>query len=109
MRARHFLKCTMINFAEVRRQAKENEEYTNVLKDIGVDVSDASNLPLDEMPIFPCLVDMDTISQVSPLVRPQNKGFLQVDYKDGSTNYIKGRFDVFESIMANIATVHDFE
>lgn len=109
MKERHFLKCIMINFAEVRRQAKEDEEYTRVIKDLGIDVEDASVTPLGTLPLFPCIVDMADISQVSPLTRPENEGFIQVDYKSGQTNYIKGDFDILEEIVAQVGTIHDFE
>lgn len=111
MKERHFLKCTMINFSEIRRQQKEkeNDEYTKVLKDIGIDVEDPSVAPLDSLPLFTCIVDMADISQVSPLTREENKGFIQIDYRSGQTNYIRGRFDVLQSIVEKVGTVHDFE
>ncbi|KKL15427.1 hypothetical protein LCGC14_2505740, partial [marine sediment metagenome] len=60
MKKRHFLKCKFVDFAKENRQDIEDEtdEYSRVLKDIGIKTEKSTRLKLSSMPLYVCIIDI---------------------------------------------------
>lgn len=96
----------MVDFAKENRESNDNEkdDYSRVLREIGIDTEKNERPSLSEMPLYICIVDIDDIHSVSPLVR--SPGFTQIDFKDESTYYGKIQFADLERILREVGIIH---
>jgi len=101
----------MADFTELREdkdRIKESDlSYTKVLKEIGIATEEeVENTPINVLPLFLCLIDMDDIHAISPLTKSGSIGYCQIEFKDGARSYCKIPWESLVSCFAAIATIH---
>lgn len=100
---RLFLEVQMVNFSDLRSEmisdeSEEDTSYERVLRELNLNSIDMNpkQIPLDQLPLFRCLIEFSDVHCLSPLDNKGCVGYCQMDFKDNTRSYVKLDYELLK-------------